>query len=94
MSLRQAQPSPAESRLPQAGSQVGEWARGNCVRAGPARRDFLKETTNFNPGLWSEKDVDDRGGHKVCVTACLVWTAQHLIWSTTSLLTVVCPGRT
>lgn len=44
----------AESSLPQAGSQVGEWARGNCVRAGPARGDFLEETASFNPGLCSE----------------------------------------
>lgn len=39
--------------------------RGNWVWAGPPRGDFLEETASFNPGLWSEKDVDDRGGHSV-----------------------------
>lgn len=39
--------------------------REETVRTGPARGGFLEEIASFNAGLWSEKDVDDRGGHWV-----------------------------
>lgn len=39
--------------------------REETVRAGPARGGFLEEIASFNAGLWSEKVMDDRGGHWV-----------------------------
>lgn len=53
----------------------------------------LEEIASFSAGLWSEKDVNDRGGHRVCMTTCLVWTAQHLLWRTTSPFPVLCSDR-
>ena len=69
--------------------------REETVRTGPARGGFLDETASFHAGLWSEKHVDDRGGHRVCVcvTICLVCTTQHLLWGTASPLPVLCPRR-
>lgn len=52
-----------------------------------------KSVLALNSGLWSEKNVDDRGDHRMCVTTCLVWIAQCLLWSTTSPMSVLCPGR-
>lgn len=53
-------PKSCESAVLQAGSQIDEWVRGNCVRAGPARGGLLEEIACFNSGLWSEKDVGYR----------------------------------